>query len=153
MKKLIAIILSITLLFSFAALPVSAELGDSDATININEAKSLFARIADIFHDLIAKLFKAFGADCPLCENHDGYGEAEGDGGFNIAEVAKMYSDAVNKLKSWNKKVEIDHTIDVKIIKIEGLSLTNQDKFNNLLEKRILCCILRGFSINDGFVL
>ena len=46
MKKLIAIILAITLLFSFAALPVSAELGDSDNSLTLNEAKSIFERIA-----------------------------------------------------------------------------------------------------------
>ncbi len=109
MKKFIAIILSITLLFSFMALPVSAELGDSDASININEAKSIFERIADVFHNLVANLFKIFGLDCPLCENHDGYGEAEGDGDFNKAEIAKKYNDAVNQLKAHKKKLTITH--------------------------------------------
>lgn len=109
MKKLIAILLSVTLLFGCMAIPVSAELGDSDQSININEAKSLFERIADVFHDLVAKLFKVFGLECPLCENHDGYGEAEGDGDFNKAEIAKKYNDAVNELKAHKKTLKIEH--------------------------------------------
>ena len=110
MKKLIAILLSVTLLFGCMAIPVSAELGDSDQSININEAKSLFERIADVFHDLVAKLFKVFGLECPLCENHDGYGEAEGDGDFNKAEIAKKYNDAVNELKAHRKTLKIEHS-------------------------------------------
>lgn len=134
MKKLIAIILSITLLFSFMALPASAELGDSDQSININEAKSIFERIADIFHELVAKMFKVFGLDCPLCKNHDGYGEAEGDGDFNYAEIAKMYNDAVNNLKANRKTLTIVHIPDINIVDISGLSNSNIEKIKSFLK-------------------
>ncbi len=134
MKKLIAIILSITLLFSFMAIPASAELGDSDQSININEATSIFERIADVFHNLIANLFKIFGLDCPLCENHDGYGEAEGDGDFNYAEIAKMYNGAVNNLKANRKTLKIAHTSNVKKLEVSGVSTAIKNTLDNLLE-------------------
>lgn len=134
MKKLIAILLSITLLFGCIAIPVSAELGDSDNSININEAKSLFERIADVFHDLVAKLFKVFGLDCPLCENHDGYGEAEGDAEFNIAEIAKMYNEEVNELKAHKKTLTIEHISNIRKAELSGTTLSLQKAINAFLE-------------------
>ena len=132
MKKLIAILLSITLIFGCMAIPVSAELGDSDNSININEAKSIFERIADVFHDLVAKLFKVFGLDCPLCENHDGYGEAEGDGEFNKAEIAKKYTDAVNTLKAYRKTLKIEHSSNIKT-KVEEAPSSIKKVLENVL--------------------
>ncbi len=116
MKKLIAIILSITLIFSFMAMPAAAKVGnvgDSDPSYAGSAAVSIFDKIADFFHDLIAKIFGIFGADCPICDNHYGYGDAEGEGGYNKAEAAKMYNDAINKLKKHNKTLRIDHTKDI----------------------------------------
>lgn len=114
MKKFIAIILSITLLFSFMAIPVSAELGDSSTpTVSTGTIKSVFERLSDVFHNLIANIFKAFGQDCPLCENHDGYGEAGGEGDYNYAEVAAKYNEAVNALKAHKKTLKIEHISNI----------------------------------------
>lgn len=134
MKKILAIILSITLLFSFMAIPASAELGESDASISISDVKSIFERISDVFHELIAKIFKAFGADCPLCENHDGYGEAGGDGDFNKAEIAKQYNEAVNQLKAHKKTLKIEHISNVKKVELSGATLSLQKAINDILE-------------------
>lgn len=137
MKKLIAIILAFTLLFSFTALPASAELG-TDTGVNINSAKSIFERIADVFHDLVAKLFKVFGMECPLCENHDGYGEAEGDGGFNKAEVAKKYNDAVNALKAYDRKVTVEYIKDRRPTLVQAPGTLNKKVENILKEYKII---------------
>ena len=68
-----------------------------------------------------------FGQDCPLCENHDGFGEAGGDGDYNKAEIAKQYNDAINKLKAYNKTLKIEHTsnIDLEITDCSSQTLAN----------------------------
>lgn len=122
MKKLIAIILSITLIFSFMAVPASAKvgnLGESDPSFTESVTVSIFDKIGDFFHNLIAKIFGIFGADCPICDNHYGYGDAGGEGGYNKEEAAKMYNDAINKLKKHNTTVRIDYAKDVSTSVIE----------------------------------
>lgn len=134
MKKFLAIILALTMMFSFAAMPASAELGEPDTSIGINDAKSIFEKIADVFHDLVANLFKAFGMECPLCENHDGYGEAEGDGEFNKAELAKQYNDAVNELKAHKKTLNVEHISNIKKVELSGTTLSLQSSINSFLK-------------------
>ena len=123
MKKLIAIVLALTLMFSFMAMPVSAKLGnvgESDPSYVESATISIFGKIGNFFHNLIAKIFSAFGADCPLCDNHYGYGAAEGEGGYTKEEVAKMYNEAINTLKKYNKEVRIDYAKEITAEVIEG---------------------------------
>lgn len=137
MKKLIAIILSITLMFSFMAVPASAALDNSsDTSISTEGVKSIFERIGDVFHNLIARIFKIFGLDCPLCENHDGYGEAGGEGEFNKAEAAAKYNEAVNQLKAYKRPIKIKHTsnLDNELQEVSGVTAAIKNIIEDVLE-------------------
>lgn len=137
MKKLLAIILSITLLFSFMAVPASAASdqfdGVSDSSSGIT---SLFERIGDGFHDIIAKIFNVFGLDCPFCENHFGYGEAGGEGGLNKAEVADKYNTAINNLKNYRQGMKMLVTTDVSytVEEVSGVTSAVNTVIKNFLE-------------------
>ena len=131
MKKIIAIVLALTLMFSFMAMPVSARLGnvgESDPSYVESATISIFGKIGDFFHNAIAKVFSIFGADCPLCDNHYGYGAAEGEGGYTKEEVAKMYNEAMNTLKQYNKEVKIDHAKEITAEVTEGASTASLRK-------------------------
>ena len=144
MKKLIAILLSLTLLFSFMAMPVSAadKITDTSADVIVGigsvlgsgTTKSIFATISDAFHNFIATVFGIFGLDCPLCENHDGYGEAGGEAEYTKAELAKIYNDAVNKLKSYRKNLKIEHTTNVKKVELSASSTTAKNAVSAVLD-------------------
>ncbi|MBQ5905959.1 MAG: hypothetical protein IIW88_08850 [Clostridia bacterium] len=137
MKKLIAIILSITLIFGLMAMPASAKVGNvgnEDPSFTESLSVSIFDKIGNFFHDLIAKIFKLFGADCPICDNHDGYGEAEGEGNYNKEEVAKMYNVAINKIKMHKTTLRIDHSkeITTKVTELPAVK-SAQEKLNAAL--------------------
>lgn len=137
MKKLIAIFLAITLVFSFVAVPASAKVGNvgnEDPSFTESLSVSIFDKIGNFFHDLIAKIFKLFGADCPICDNHDGYGEAEGEGNYNKEEVAKMYNVAINKIKKHKTTLRIDHSkeITTKVTELPAVK-SAQEKLNAAL--------------------
>ena len=139
MKKLIAILLAFTLMFSFMAVPASAKVGNvggTDTSIELGAAASLFDRIGDFFHDLIAKIFNAFGADCPICDNHSGYGDAEGDGDYNREEVAQEYNLAINKIKMHKTKLRIDCVKDITVKATELPSMGSlQEKVNAAIKE------------------
>lgn len=137
MKKLLAIILSIILIFGCMSVPATA-VGDqfdgvSDSSSGIT---SFFERIADGFHDVIAKIFSVFGLDCPMCDNHFGYGEAGGEGELNKAEVAEKYNTAINNLKTYRKAVKIVHesNLSYEVEEVSGVSAVVKTVIANVLE-------------------
>ena len=134
MKRIIAIILAMTLLFSFMAVPASAALNNpSDTTVSTSGIKSIFERIGDFFHNLIANIFKTFGMECPMCENHDGYTDADGDGTYTKNEIITMYNDGVNSLKAYKKPLKITHTSKLGA-DITDASAVAEKVFDSILE-------------------
>ena len=109
------------------AMPVSARLGnvgESDPSYVESATISIFGKIGDFFHNAIAKVFSIFGADCPLCDNHYGYGAAEGEGGYTKEEVLSVLPDLPN-LDQKRVRLRNGHDLDNPVI---SPSITERDR-------------------------
>lgn len=74
MKKLLALLLSIVMMFSIVALPTSAS-NETDCNINvenvvdkIDEAETFLEQIYNFVHNIVHTLSKMFDFDCPFCD-------------------------------------------------------------------------------------
>lgn len=116
MKKFTAIILSIIMAFSLAAMPVSAATADSNIAV-VSEDDNIIGNIIEIFHNIIAGLFEFFGLDCPFC---DGHGETSV--AMSEQEIVDKYNTAVNNLKNYQKSVKMEKksTIDLEVTDCPG---------------------------------
>lgn len=116
-KKLSALLLALTMLFSLSCVPASAvNIYEEDTFYGLKEVydygnkedNNFFQRIADTFHWYIARLFFHLGADCPICDEHfiplDFYND-----------LTNCYNNAVNNLKNYNGIVTIakKETVDI----------------------------------------
>lgn len=74
MKKLLAILLSVVMMFSLVALPASAsgETSDNisveDVVEKIEDAETLLEAIFNFVHNLVHSLSEMFNFDCPFCD-------------------------------------------------------------------------------------
>lgn len=74
MKKLLAVLLSLVMMFSVVALPVSAttetadEISVEDIEEKFEEAVDWLARIYEFVHNIVHPLSEMFDFDCPFCD-------------------------------------------------------------------------------------
>lgn len=115
MKKLLAIILAITLTFSMAATASAATIVPEDSAVQVSYASvsdsvdarlggfSIIDTLMDLVHRFVEKIFAYFGLDCPLCD--DGMDDDFDDDYEypyinDIGEVLEFYNTNVNTLIS-----------------------------------------------------
>lgn len=117
-KKLSALLVVLTLLFSLGSVPASAvNVYEDNKFHGYNEVydygneedKNFFEKIKDTFHWYIARLFFYFEADCPICGEH-----------FlppDLVNAEDCYSDAVNALKNYKGTVTVKRvsTTDIQV--------------------------------------
>ncbi len=108
-KKLIALLLSFVMLFSFAV-PVFAS-ADTQVSAVAEEGitVSVFSRIKEIFHSIVERIMKLIGRECPLCKNEGAELPSAKE------EIAAAYNDAVNSLKEYKGKVTVIKSTDIDI--------------------------------------
>lgn len=117
-KKLSALLVVLTLLFSLGSVPASAvNVYEDNKFHGYNEVydygneedKNFFEKIKDTFHWYIARLFFYFEADCPICGEH-----------FlppDLVNAEDCYNDAVNALKNYKGTVTVKRvsTTDIQV--------------------------------------
>ncbi len=118
-KKILSLLLVLTLLFAVSSTPVSAvNIYEENEYRGLREVydygnkedKNLFEKISDTFHWYIARLFVLFEADCPVCGVH-----------FEVPSVGNdvvlYYNQAINSLKEYKGTVYLSKktTTDVQL--------------------------------------
>lgn len=117
-KKLSALLLVLTMLFTLGSVPASAvNVYEDNKFQGYNEVydygneedKNFFEKIKDTFHWYIARLFFYFDADCPICGEH-----------FlppDLVNAEDCYNDAVNALKNYKGTVTVKRvsTTDISV--------------------------------------
>ena len=107
-RKIVAMVLSLVIIFSISAVPVSAkniyEENQFMGLIEVydygnEEDKNFFEKIKDTFHWYIARIFIYFEADCPICGEHFLPPE--------ISATVDYYNNAINSLKAYEGVVTI----------------------------------------------
>ena len=69
MKKILALVLSIVMIFSMLMLPVSAQKADLQAQTAVTmSSDGFFADIIEFFHNIIGGFFSLFAKECPICD-------------------------------------------------------------------------------------
>lgn len=118
LKKLSALLVVLTLLFSLGSVPASAvNVYEDNKFCGYNEVydygneedKNFFEKIKDTFHWYIARIFFYFEADCPICGEH-----------FlppDFVDAEDCYNDAVNALKNYKGTVTVKRvsTTDISV--------------------------------------
>lgn len=110
MKKLIALILSVFMLFT-CVMPVCAAETGSELSSEVSQVQpvSIIEKITDFFHRLIEKLFFLFGLDCSWCSGK----EEETVIPENVKEIVSCYNSGINSLKNYKGIVAVKKTEDV----------------------------------------
>ena len=117
-KKLSALLLVLTMLFTLGSVPASAvNVYEDNKFYGYNEVydygneedKNFFEKIKDTFHWYIARLFFYLEADCPICGEH-----------FlppDLVNAEDCYNDAVNALKNYKGTVTVKRvsTTDIQV--------------------------------------
>ena len=107
-RKIVAMVLSLVIIFSISVVPVSAkniyEKNNFMGLIEVydygnEEDKNFFEKIKDTFHWYIARIFIYFEADCPICGEHFLPPE--------ISATVDYYNNAINSLKAYEGVVTI----------------------------------------------
>ena len=130
-RKIVAMVLSLVIIFSISAVPVSAKniyeenqfMGLIEVYDYGNEGdKNFFEKIKDTFHWYIARIFIYFEADCPICGEHFLPPE--------ISATVDYYNNAINSLKAYEGVVTIKKvsTTDVAVVNVPSTvaSIVNQ---------------------------
>ena len=130
-RKIVAMVLSLVIIFSISAVPVSAKniyeenqfMGLIEVYNYGNEGdKNFFEKIKDTFHWYIARIFIYFEADCPICGEHFLPPE--------ISATVDYYNNAINSLKAYEGVVTIKKvsTTDVAVVNVPSTvaSIVNQ---------------------------
>ena len=130
-RKIVAMVLSLVIIFSISSVPVSAKniyeenqfMGLIEVYDYGNEGdKNFFEKIKDTFHWYIARIFIYFEADCPICGEHFLPPE--------ISATVDYYNNAINALKAYEGVVTIKKvsTTDVAVTNLPSTvaSLVNQ---------------------------
>ena len=130
-RKIVAMVLSLVIIFSISAVPVSAKniyeenqfMGLIEVYDYGNEGdKNFFEKIKDTFHWYIARIFIYFEADCPICGEHFFPPE--------ISATVDYYNNAINSLKAYEGVVTIKKvsTTDVAVVNVPSTvaSIVNQ---------------------------
>ena len=130
-RKIVAMVLSLVIIFSISAVPVSAkniyEENQFMGLIEVydygnEEDKNFFEKIKDTFHWYIARIFIYFEADCPICGEHFFPPE--------ISATVDYYNNAINSLKAYEGVVTIKKvsTTDVAVVNVPSTvaSIVNQ---------------------------
>ena len=73
MKKLLALLLSVIMMFSMVAVPVSANNGNTETSVEsigtaIDETITLLEKIYNLVHGIVHPLSEMFDFDCPFCD-------------------------------------------------------------------------------------
>ena len=120
-RKIVAMVLSLVIIFSISSVPVSAkniyEENQFMGLIEVydygnEEDKTFFEKIKDTFHWYIARIFIYFEADCPICGEHFLPPE--------ISATVDYYNNAINSLKAYEGVVTIKKvsTTDVAVVDV-----------------------------------
>ncbi len=126
MKKLLAVILSVIMIFSCAAVPASAASDDNmDAVVEIGG--NILEGLMDFLHEFVAGLFSIFGLDCPMCENH-GMGDVE----LSDSEIIESFNNAVNNLKASQKAIKMTKS---KTVSLTLDNFSGEEDIRPVLEK------------------
>ena len=140
-RKIVAMVLSLVIIFSISSVPVSAKniyeenqfMGLIEVYDYGNEGdKNFFEKIKDTFHWYIARIFIYFEADCPICGEHFLPPE--------ISATVDYYNNAINSLKAYEGVVTIKKvsTTNVAVMDLPSTvaSLVNEvcNKFAGTIE-------------------
>lgn len=116
-RKIVAMVLSLVIIFSISSVPVSAKnIYDEKQFMGLIEVydygnegdKNFFEKIKDTFHWYIARLFVYFDGNCPVCGEHFAVPYVDDS-------VENYYNKAVNDLKIYKGLVTIKKTRTVNI--------------------------------------
>ena len=119
-RKIVAMVLSLVIIFSISAVPVSAkniyEENQFMGLIEVydygnEEDKNFFEKIKDTFHWYIARIFIYFEADCPICGEHFFPPE--------ISATVDYYNNAINSLKAY------EGVVTIKKVSTTNVAVTN----------------------------
>ncbi len=158
MKKIISVILSLLIILSACAVPVSAEsifpTADEKAEFEQNayDTIDVFVYIMKAVHEIVGSILSFFGKNCPFCGVLHGSEEENGNCCIAINDSAFLFDEDTAKYYIFEKVEKITGSVtDYK--NVESITFTVSDIFGNVVDSGSIIVAENWSAENIGFLI